>query len=225
MESNKEILRKKIRLFIFIFVIYYNICYLIFIPQVYLNLGYIIYFILYYIGTLIDTIIRPTDKSDRKVDKHTIILLIFFLASPFFLILMFFESILLNPLYLSFWNSEILLILGLIIYVIGALITILSRFQLGRYGSGRLKIQKEHELITKGIYKKIRNPMYLGGLIGVIGFCFVFRGFIMMFVVITLYFIIFRNRMIYEEEILLEQFGEEYLEYMKKTKRIIPYIY
>jgi len=100
-----------------------------------------------------------------------------------------------------------------------------SRVQLGRQGSGRLKIQEEHELIKRGIYKYLRHPMYLGGIIGVIGFSFVFRGFIMMFIVVTLYFIVFRNRMLYEEKILTEQFGEKYTEYMKETKRILPFVY
>ena len=225
MDADKEIIRKKFMVFLIIYVIYYNICYLIFVPQVYLNWGFVIYFIIYYIATLIDTILRPVDESDNKADKPTIILLILFLASPFLLISMFFESVLLNPLYINFWNSDIILILGLIIYVIGAIISLGSRFQLGRFGSGRLKIKEEHELVTKGVYRHLRHPMYLGGIIGVIGFCFVFHGFIMMFLILALYFIVFRSRMIYEEKILQEQFGEKYSEYMKKTKRIIPFIY
>ncbi len=175
--------------------------------------------------TLIDTILRPVDDDDKKADKYTIILLILFIGSPFLLILMYFENLILNPLYITFWSSEIIMILGLIIYVIGGSISLISRFQLGKFGSGRLKIKEEHELINEGIYKYLRHPMYLGGLIGVIGFCLVFHGFIMMFVTLTLYFITFRNRMIYEEKILQEQFGEKYVEYMKKTKRIIPFVY
>ena len=225
MDEDKKVLLKKIMLFLIIYVIYYNICYLIFIPQVYFNLGYMIYFILYYTGTLIDTIIRPADESDRKADKYTIILLILFLGSPFFLILMYFENLFLNPLYLSFWSNDLVMISGLIIYVGGMCIALGSRVQLGRQGSGRLKIQEEHELITRGIYKYLRHPMYLGGIVGVIGFCLVFHGFIMMFITITLYFLTFRSRMLYEEKILQEQFGEKYTEYMKQTKRIIPFLY
>ena len=225
MDADKKMLLRKIMVFLIIYVIYYNICYLIFVPQVYFNLGNMIYFILYYTGTLIDTIIRPANESDRKADKHTIILLIFFLMSPFFLIKMYFESLYLNPLYLSFWNHDIIMILGLITYVIGLIIMLGSRIQLGKQASGRLKIQEDHELITSGIYKYLRHPIYLGGLIGVIGFCFVFHGFIIMFIVLALYFITFRNRMLYEEKILQEQFGEKYTDYMKKTKRIIPFIY
>ena len=48
---------------------------------------------------------------------------------------------------------------------------------------------------------------------------------IMLIVVSVLYFVVLRHRLLFEEKLLIEEFGEEYRDYMKKTKRLIPYLY
>ena len=116
-------------------------------------------------------------------------------------------------------------ILGIIIFIIGSIVTLGCRIQLGEFGGGRLVIEEEHKLITTGFYKNIRHPMYLGGFIGGFGLFLVFRGLIMSILTMILMILIFKPRMDYEEKILQEEFGEEYKSYMKKTKRLIPYIY
>jgi len=79
--------------------------------------------------------------------------------------------------------------------------------------------------MKQGIYKYIRHPIYSGSIIGVLGFGLVFRALIVLIFCLFLYFIIFRQRMIYEEQILEDKFGQEYVTYKKKTKRLIPFIY
>ena len=41
--------------------------------------------------------------------------------------------------------------------------------------------------------------------------------------VTIIYFLIMRHRRSYEEEMLIEEFGDQYTDYMKKTKEKIPY--
>jgi protein-S-isoprenylcysteine O-methyltransferase Ste14 len=43
--------------------------------------------------------------------------------------------------------------------------------------------------------------------------------------VTALYFAVIRHRLIFEERMLVEEFGDEYRDYMKKTWRLIPFIY
>jgi protein-S-isoprenylcysteine O-methyltransferase Ste14 len=43
--------------------------------------------------------------------------------------------------------------------------------------------------------------------------------------VTALYFVVIRHRLLFEERMLVEEFGDEYREYMQKTKRLIPYVY
>lgn len=96
---------------------------------------------------------------------------------------------------------------------------------LGRVWSITLEIRDSHVLVTRGIYRRLRHPMYsafwlwaisqalllpnwIAGLSGLVGFG-------------TLYFARVRR----EERMMLETFGEEYRAYMARTHRLIPGIY
>ena len=85
-------------------------------------------------------------------------------------------------------------------------------------------IEEDHRLITTGILQYIRHPVYAGGLRGVVPDYLAFRSIIMLILVSVLYFIALRHRLIFEEQSLIEEFGE-YRDYMKRTKRLIPYLY
>ncbi|MFX0209552.1 MAG: methyltransferase family protein, partial [Candidatus Hodarchaeota archaeon] len=66
---------------------------------------------------------------------------------------------------------------------------------------------------------------YAGGLIITIGLEIAFRSLIILSFHTLVFIIIFRDRMQREETVLLNKFGDEYQEYLNKTKRLIPYIY
>jgi len=76
-------------------------------------------------------------------------------------------------------------------------------------------------LITEGMYRYSRNPMYLGLLLLIIAATIWFGTWFG--IVISLIFILLINilQIIPEEEALLQIFGEEYLEYKKKVRRWI----
>ena len=76
-------------------------------------------------------------------------------------------------------------------------------------------------LLTEGMYRYSRNPMYLGLLLLIIAATIWFG--IWFGIVISLFFILLMNilQIIPEEEALLQIFGEEYLEYKKKVRRWI----
>ena len=76
-------------------------------------------------------------------------------------------------------------------------------------------------LITGGILKYVRNPLYLGVLLIYVAFIFLSISLIS----IALFIIIFLiyNRMVnYEEKVLEKLFGEAYLKYKKRVSKWIP---
>jgi len=116
-------------------------------------------------------------------------------------------------------------LLGIFILILGNFFAITGKYQLKQFGSGVLTIEDNHHLITTGIFRFIHHPIYTGGIIGVFGFYFAFHSLIVLIAISITYFIIFRHRLLFEEKILVEEFGEQYREYMKQTKKLIPYLY
>jgi protein-S-isoprenylcysteine O-methyltransferase Ste14 len=114
--------------------------------------------------------------------------------------------------------------LGAIIIFTADLLFIWAHRALGRNWSPVLEIRKGHTLITNGPYKFIRHPMYTAIFIIGIGISLLSSNWIValsyMIPVICMYLV----RISDEEKMMIEQFGNEYVEYMKKTGRIIPKI-
>ena len=120
---------------------------------------------------------------------------------------------------LSFWN-----IAGLILFVVGLSIAIVAAFTLGRFYASTLVIRDDHRLITQGVYRFARHPLYFGVIIGIFGvpvYAPSLYGFLVMSVLIPITLI--RIRM--EERLLTEEFGDAYRAYQKATSKLIPFIY
>ena len=75
------------------------------------------------------------------------------------------------------------------------------------------------KLVTTGMYRFTRNPMYLGLAIVLLGWA-VYLGSLSSFLMIPLFVVVLTaQQIIPEEEILEGLFGEEYLAYKKKVRR------
>ena len=127
--------------------------------------------------------------------------------------------------WLNFANYNLPLplhILGILLAPLTLWLFYRSHADLGRNWSVSLEVREKHELITNGVYKNIRHPMYsaiwlwciiqalflenyIAGLSGCIGF-----GLLYFFRV---------NR---EEKLMEEEFGEAYQDYKKRTYRLFP---
>jgi protein-S-isoprenylcysteine O-methyltransferase Ste14 len=204
--------------------LFFNLGFVLLEKEVFNQISVLIPVVLLNFILITDILIRPRSKKkdqyNRKVTFFTALLLPFIFVSPYYEYTYLVSIQLFSSLFFT-----LLLILGIIILILGGILLLMCRLQLGRYGGSRIVIEDEHQLITKGVYQYIRHPMYLGLLLVFFGY-FVSLGsiFFSIFVVGSL-FTIFRGRMILEEKLLLEEFGEEYQEYLKHTRRLIPLIY
>ncbi len=226
MMTRVEIFRK-ILFFLVWYVVLYNVVFLILAPSIYQDtLDMIGVGIIFTIG-LSDAIIRPFSEKERDVgfDKYTGLLFISFLMSPVILALSFHENRLFITEYLPIWDSLFVALVGYLFLITGGIFTIIGRIQIGKFGSGILVIEDEHQLMKEGIYKYVRHPIYAGGVLGSFGSILIFRclffgsfGFLYNFFVLYV-------RLKQEELMMVKEFGEEYLNYMKTTKRLIPFLF
>ena len=114
--------------------------------------------------------------------------------------------------------------LGVVLYAAGGALRVWPVVVLGNRFSGLVAIQPGHTLVTGGIYQYVRNPSYLGLLIGTLGWGLAFRA--VAGVVLTLLLIPpLVARMRAEEALLQSQFGAEYDAYRARTWRLIPGLY
>ncbi len=113
--------------------------------------------------------------------------------------------------------SSMLFTPGLIIYLA-------ARMTLGRLFSKTLVIAEGHELITHGIYKHVRHPSYTGSILFFLGLPLLFNS-VLGFIIVLPMIILVLIRIPIEESMLLREFGEEYGEYMKRTKKLIPFVF
>jgi protein-S-isoprenylcysteine O-methyltransferase Ste14 len=115
-------------------------------------------------------------------------------------------------------------ILGLTLIVIGFAILFVSVSTLRRFYSSTLVIRKDHQLITHGIYRFTRHPIYLGVIMVSIGmpvFAGSLHGLLTMSALIPV--LLYRIRI--EERLLTEEFGDAYRSYRDATSKLIPFIY
>ena len=84
-----------------------------------------------------------------------------------------------------------------------------------------IKFKKVNKLVTSGIYKYSRNPMYLGFLIIVISSSIFYLNIYSLLTPLFFYLWINRFQIKREEIFLAKKFGKDYLSYKNKTRRWI----
>lgn len=129
------------------------------------------------------------------------------------------------PLYNIQSHIAIFFVLGILLIWAGILFRFWSIQTLGRLFSTRLVIQDNHELITTGPYKYLRNPSYTGAMITFIGFGFSVGNWLSIVILFFTGLITYIWRIRVEERMLSEQFGPTFEEYKKKTWALIPFIW
>lgn len=114
--------------------------------------------------------------------------------------------------------------LGVALYAAGGVLRLAPVFTLGDRFSGLVAIQQGHTLVTDGLYRVIRNPSYLGLLVGSLGLALAFRSGVGVLLVACLAPpLVARIRS--EEALLAEHFGAQYEAYRARTWRLIPGLY
>lgn len=122
------------------------------------------------------------------------------------------------------YRFGVLNVIGLVLFLVGISIRVVGRITLRRYYSYGLRTLPDQKLVKHGIYRYIRHPISLAAIIYSVGIPLIFAslyGLLFMLFLIPLF--LYRLRI--EEKMLIDRFGDEYLEYMRKTKKMIPFVY
>ena len=97
-----------------------------------------------------------------------------------------------------------------------------SHADLGRNFSIAVEVLEEHSLVTEGVYRRIRHPMYAAHFLWAVAQALLLHNWVagpaMLVAFVPLYF----SRVRREEQMMVERSGEEYREYMSRTGRVLP---
>ena len=115
--------------------------------------------------------------------------------------------------------------LGVLVAAVSLLMFQLTHRALGRNWSVSLDVREGHQLITDGIYRRVRHPMYSAFWLWAVAQALLLPNWVAGCSGIVGFGILFFGRVGREERIMLETFGDQYREYMSRTYRVIPMIF
>jgi protein-S-isoprenylcysteine O-methyltransferase Ste14 len=96
---------------------------------------------------------------------------------------------------------------------------------LGRFFTYDVAISTGQQVIEKGPYRWLRHPSYLGSLLAEVGFGMTMTNWLAMLLPALCIGAAYAYRIPIEERALLQGLGTPYREYMRRTWRLIPFVY
>jgi protein-S-isoprenylcysteine O-methyltransferase Ste14 len=99
-----------------------------------------------------------------------------------------------------------------------------SHVDLGRNWSVTLKVREQHVLVKSGVYRFVRHPMYLSFFLLGLAQMLLLPNWLAGASGLIGAGLFFAFRVLREERMMLESFGDEYRSYVAHTKRLIPWI-
>lgn len=113
--------------------------------------------------------------------------------------------------------------MGFLLGLFGLGIWIWAQIALGREWSPQLQLREKHRLITTGPYARMRHPLYSGMIVWAGGLALLTANWLFVGIAVLMC-VAFVLRMPKEEQMMIDKFGDEYREYMKRTGSIFPKI-
>lgn len=120
--------------------------------------------------------------------------------------------------------SPVLMIVGVALAALGAWTRYQSVKTIGEHFSTHVEVRPGHELVDTGIMGVIRHPGYAGAMAFTLGAALVLHSFWSLLYVCLFYWPLLMTRIVYEEAELGRGLAG-YRDYMKRTKRLIPFVF
>lgn len=126
---------------------------------------------------------------------------------------------------IPYQSLDLAAFIGILMLFGGLYLRILAIDELDKFFTNEVRIANECRLIKTGTYRYIRHGSYTGSILTLLGTSVLLHSWISLFMSFIFLFIVYDYRIRLEEKLLIEYFGEEYLQYMKNTWKLIPFFY
>jgi protein-S-isoprenylcysteine O-methyltransferase Ste14 len=115
--------------------------------------------------------------------------------------------------------------IGMPIFAIALCLLWKSHSDLGRNWSVTTEIKNKHTLVTSGVFQHIRHPMYAAHLLWGAAQALLIQNWLAGLSSLAIFIPLYLLRVPREEQMMIEQFGEEYRNYTRRTGQILPHLY
>jgi len=110
------------------------------------------------------------------------------------------------------------------ITVAGVAVAIWSRYFLGQNWSATVTVKQEHELIRTGPYSVVRHPIYSGFLLAILGTA-IYDGEYKGLLALVLVSVAWKIKSLHEEAFMQSEFGDDYTQYKREVKGLVPFVW
>ncbi len=165
---------------------------------------------------------RTATVIERNGDREWVLLGVSFLGM-FLLPLIFVATG--EPRFADYPATPAQIVLGALFCAAAMWIFRRTHKELGRNWSATLEVRESHALVTTGIYRTVRHPMYAGYWLWTAAQALLLANWIAGLAGILAFGLHFFMRIGHEEQMLRERFGDAYIDYTARTSRIIPGLY
>ena len=119
-------------------------------------------------------------------------------------------------------RAESIPVYGAILIMLGSVVLITCIYQFGTQGKGTLSpLDPTKVLVTEGIYRYTRNPMYVSVMTILVGECLMFASRTLIIYAVAVLIGFHQFILFHEEPRLKKVFGQAYIDYAKKVRRWI----
>ena len=179
---------------------------------------YILWIVLETIGSLAKRSANSTKTSDRGSYRLIMILLWLSIGLDFALSFLLPQATIL-------WHRTTLFFVGIALMLAGLAFRFYSMSLLGRFFTYRVAVHPGQTVIEAGPYRYIRHPSYTGALVTLIGLGLALGNWAGLLALLTCMGAAYAYRISVEEAALLAALGEPYQQYLRRTRRLLPFLF
>lgn len=121
--------------------------------------------------------------------------------------------------------AEVLAWLGAALMLLGIATWVWAITALGDLFTVNVRLSDEHRIVDTGVFALIRHPAYTGMLTVMVGYGIASANVLVAVVFLVVPLAAFLNRIAVEERAMVRHFGDAYVDYARRTKRLIPFVY
>lgn len=122
------------------------------------------------------------------------------------------------------WNRPLLFSIGIAFMLLGVALRWYAIWVLGAYFTRDVAVRPDQQVVQAGPYRFIRHPSYSGSLLTIVGLGLAMTNWASLAAITIIALAGYLYRVSVEEKVLRQGLGQPYEEYMRHTRRFIPFV-